>query len=381
MFGSFGVLMPAVEVRLGVNRDLSSLGMPCVLLGMALMSPVAGALASKISLRLLMLTGAMMNLVTYLILAQSHSIGLNLLAYGFLAGPGQALGAIILPSMLVTRWYNVNRGRALGLITMPIVPVVLPLLTSVVLRHFDLWVAYYMLAALVALVIVPMLLVIDYPPGAIRADIKDRRIHDAAAPAAPAMSVGNFLASGRFWALSLAAAAVVSTSIVFSAHLVSIARSWGIEPTRSAGLLSIASLAGMAGSVGFGWLADHLGGARTLALLCLNSALLWLIMVFQPPFLVLAAIVALMGLHGAALIPTFGVALSQQFGRSGFGRGLGVFYLMSLPFNLMAVPIAAHVYVRTGSYLDALIGIVAFLLLATVLASTITRPSLSAAAL
>jgi MFS family permease len=372
LFGSFGVLVPAVEAKMGVNRDLSSVGLPCVLLGLALTAPIAGALANRFSIRLLMLTGALMNLAGYAILAISPSIILNLFVYALLLGPGQALAAIVMPSTLVTRWYNVNRGRALGVVHMPIVPGAMPLLVNAALRNFGLSATYWLLAAVIAVSLVPMLFAIDFPPGSARAGDKGVPHGEEANQG---ISVRGLLGSTRFWALSVAAASVICTSTVLSAHLVPMARGWGIDATRSAGLLGVAALTGMAGALSFGWLSDRLGGARTLALLCLDSAILWALMLFEPPVPVLLSIVALMGLHGAAIMPTLGMSLSQHFGRASFGRAFGIAYLVALPFNLLAVPAAAHVYVRTGSYSDALIGMIGFLIIAAVLAAMVPRPT------
>lgn len=372
MFGSFGVLVPAVEAKLGVNRDLSSLGLPCVLLGLAVMSPIAGILASRISIRLLMLGGALMALAGYVLLAWSPSILLNLVVYALLLGPSQALSAIVLPSTLITRWYRVNRGRALGLVSMPIAPTVVPLAVTLALRHFGLSTTYCLLAAVTALLLVPLLFVIDFPPGSAHPEGEQAV---SAATASQGISVRGLLSSGGFWMLSVAAAAVISTGTALAAHMVPMTRDWGIDPTKSASLVSFASLAGMAGAVSFGWLADRLGGSKTLALLCLDSAILWALVSFHPPFVILATIVALLGLHGGGVIATFGMALSQQFGAASFGRAFGLGYLVSLPFNVLAVAGAAHIYVRTGSYVDALIGMSGFLLCAAVLAAFVRRPA------
>ena len=52
IFSSYGVLIAANETRMGITRDLSSLGIPLVLLSVALTAPVFGVLVTKVSIRL-----------------------------------------------------------------------------------------------------------------------------------------------------------------------------------------------------------------------------------------------------------------------------------------------------------------------------------------
>ena len=67
MYGTFSVLLEAVETRLHVARDASSLGMALAILGIALTSPLAGWLAAKTSLRTLMMVGQTMQVIAYTI--------------------------------------------------------------------------------------------------------------------------------------------------------------------------------------------------------------------------------------------------------------------------------------------------------------------------
>src|ERR1700722_12032195 len=69
IFGSYGVLLLAVEARTHLTRDLSSLGISLVLAVIALMAPVFGVLVGKFSLRLLMMLGALMMTAGFIILA------------------------------------------------------------------------------------------------------------------------------------------------------------------------------------------------------------------------------------------------------------------------------------------------------------------------
>src|SRR5262249_25325734 len=162
-----------------------------------------------------------------------------------------------------------------------------------------------------------------------------------------------------------------AAAIVMGAHLVPMVADWGVSLTQGATLMSVSSLVGMSGTLIFGWLGDRLGGARTLALVCLNLAILWTILLIQPSYAVLMVVTSLLGLPGAAVVAAFGLALSERFGQATFGRAFGLTYFLSLPFNALGPYVAAQIYVGTHSYAGAIWGLVVFLATAAVLAMTV----------
>jgi predicted MFS family arabinose efflux permease len=362
IFGSYGVLLVAVEATMHMSRDLSSLGISLVLAVIALTAPLFGVLVGKISIRLLMIAGALMMTAGFLILAVGGSAYTFLLVYALLFGPAMSLNSTMVPLTLVTRWYNVNRGRALGIVTMPLLAAGMAPGIALLLRHYGLSTTYFLLAGLSVALVLAALFVIDYPPTG-----KDPKGENLAVETAadPGMSVVQLLRTARFWTLSSAFAAVTTAATVLAAHVVPLAMGWGIDAIRAATLLSFSSIGGMIGSALLGWVADRLGGALTLAILCVSGAMLWVLMLLQPPYVAAALLVGLMGFMGAPIVAVQSMAFSQLLGRASFGRALGLCYLVDLPFLVLGVPAAAHVYVRTGSYAGAIIGLAAFLLLGT----------------
>jgi MFS family permease len=372
LWGSFSVLFGAVETRLGVGRELSTLAVPVVNLATAACASIVGVLATRHSLRLLMLVGTILSVAGFSVLALTASYPLYLIAFGLFLGPGMAVGAI-LPATLVTRWYVVNRGRALGIVCAPSVIVLVPLVSTWMLQSHGLPATYAMLAALSAVSVIANLFIVDRPPESSSASTASDA-HGAHNPAAVgAVTMAQLLRSPRFWALTLAFIASITGSIVITSHMVPMVRSWGLSATLAATLLSIQSFAGIAGTVLFGWVADRLGGALALAILVFDAALLWTLLLLHPPFAATAVIVGLIGVHGAGVIPVLSVALSEGFGRENFSRAYGLVNLINLPFSVVSVPAAAMVYARTGSYVGAIVGQVAFLALGSLLVLSARR--------
>lgn len=373
IWGTFSVLLGAVEARLGVGRELSTLAVPVLTLASALLAVAVGALATRHSLRLVMIVGAALSTAGFALLALTASYPLYLAAFGLLLGPGMAVG-VILPATLVTRWYAVNRGRALGLVTTPVIIAVMPPVAIWMLQHHGLPATYGMLVALSAVNLVANFFIVDRPPGqeAATAPADGHGAHGAPATAG-AMTMAQLLRTPRFWALSLAFMASAAGSIVLTSHMVPMAQSWGIAAALAATLLSVQSLVGIAGTIVFGWITDRLGGALTLAILVFDSAVLWLLLLLHLPFAATVVIIGLIGLHGAGAVPVMSVALSEAFGRESFSRAYGLVNLVNLPISVLCVPAAALVYTRTGSYAGAIVGQAGFFVLTSILVLTAWR--------
>jgi cyanate permease len=368
IFGSFSVILSAIEARLGVGRELSTMAIPALTLANALLAAVVGALATRRSLRLVMLVGAALGVAGFLLLALTASYPLYIAAFGLLLGPAMAAAAVLSPT-LVTRWYVVNGGRMLGLVTMPILIALMPLVVTWMLQGHGLTAAYLMLAGFATVILAANFFIVDRPPGAQASG--QPAAAGAHGPAAPAgeggMTTPQLLRSPAFWMIAVAFMASAATSIALTTHMVPMAGTWGFSATLAATLVSIQALAGIPGTLIFGWIADRLGGARALFLVVFDAALLVLLLLLELPFPVKAAIIALIGVHGAAALPVVPIALSERFGRENFSRAYGLMNLVNLPVSVICVPAASLVYTRTGSYAGAIVGVAAFLLLAAAL--------------
>jgi predicted MFS family arabinose efflux permease len=354
VFGSFSVLLAAVEARLHISRQLSTLAIPAMTLAAAICGPFVGVLPSRHSLRLIMLVGAVLGVCGFVLLANTASYPLYLVAFGLLLGPAMSIGTI-LPSALVTRWFVVNRGKALGIVCASLVVPAIPLLATWSLKTYGLAATYAMLAVLASLSVFVNFFIVDRPPADETAIIP--ALPEQGAPSAgEGASIIQLLKIPRFWARTLAFSVSASATVMLITHIVPMGKSWGFSDAQSATLLAIQSVAGIIGPFLCGWLADRLGGVRSLILLMVDDAVLWVLLSMHFGFASTALLLFLFGIHSAGSIPIYGIALSEGFGRENFARCFGLANLINLPFSVLAVPAAALVYAKTGSYVGALLG-------------------------
>lgn len=365
VMGSFGLMLASVEQRLGVSAEQAAAGIPLVLVGSSVLAPFVGVLIARVSLRLLLLVGALLTVAGYLTLAWTNSYALYLMAYGLCFGPALSLAGSIGPATLVTRWFNRNRGLALGIVHLPVVIAVVPWTLERALSVTSAGTIYLVIGLLCAALMLPLvLLAIDHPPGRVESVAPgphENRTADGS------LSMAQLVARPRFWAISLAAVASMASSVLLGSLLVPMGLSWGFTRPEAALLQSIMSLVGIAGSVLFGWIADRIGGGRALALIGFDCAVLWAILLQHPPFWLAALVIGLIGMHGAGAIPTLGRGLSDAFGQASYSRGFGLNTLIGLPFIAFAVVGSARVHSLTRSYDGAILAMAGFFVLAAIL--------------
>ena len=166
IFGSPGVLLKPMAERLGASIEMVSAGSLAVIVSSAVFAPMAGALATKVSLRTLLVLAALLLSSAWLVLAFTHSYTGYLAAYLLLLGPAMAIGSSVLPLTLVARWFSQHRGMAIGIVHLPIIVAAMPLAAAWTIGHFGLQSTFFALAALPLVVLLPAsLFIIDRPPG------------------------------------------------------------------------------------------------------------------------------------------------------------------------------------------------------------------------
>ncbi|WP_340314525.1 MFS transporter [Rhizorhabdus argentea] len=107
----------------------------------------------------------------------------------------------------------------------------------------------------------------------------------------------------------------------------------------------------MIGAPAFGWIADRIGARLALALLCFASIPPWLALIVAGGSLpVLLLIAVLIGACCNAVLPLFGLAMSEWLGEPNLGLGMGLCYLLQIPFVFGAGPFAGALFDYYGSY-------------------------------
>jgi MFS family permease len=367
-FGVYGTLITSFERTYGVNRSISTLGISLVLLAFALVGSVAGSVLHRISIKMAMITGACLSAAGYGLVSSATSMTSVLLCYGLLIGPGAALLGGMLPSALISNWFETGRGRALGIVNMPVLVAVAPLVSAWILEQWGLSTVFVVLATLMLCLIPILFLIVDHPEkkGLLPVGSNKSDFGSVKQLKSEPLGYGMLVRRPIYWAIVLLGCVMAAGGTVMSIHIVPMAAALGTDPGRAALLLASIGGLGILGSPLFGMITDRFGGVAALSLNATLQAVLWSVMLVQPTFPVMLLVSCGLGLTAGGMIASLSSTFSEYFGTANFGRAYGLFAFCSLPFIVGAPVLAGYLFSAQGSYQSPFGGqIVAFILVAT----------------
>lgn len=348
-FAAYGALVEAIERAFNTSRALASMGLSMLTLALGLLAPFVGGLTRRLSIRILIITGLILNGGGFLLLTQVHDITLFLAIYGLVIGPGFALAGVVTCTAIISNWFSTGRGRALGIINIPLGNAMLPLAAAALMTRFGLPGALAGNGVLLLALIPLAFFLIDTPQNAGQLPLGG--VEGPTTEEEHPLSASQILRSPRFAVLTLGIALLSAAGLAMVAHLVPLAIDRGVALAPASLLLSAFGLAGLVGAPLFGWLSDRIGAGHSLAALAILWIPCWLALIFagsdMPVLLVLAFLI---GLFSNGILTLFGVLAGEWLGPANVGLGMGLCYFFKIPFLFAAAPLAGAMFDRFGSY-------------------------------
>ena len=360
----------------GVGRGRVMIVFVTMQVVMGLLSPLAGRAVDRLSIRGLIVAGALCLAAGLALAGRAATVWhLNLL-YGTLIVAGMLLAGPLAGQTLAARWFTRRRGIALGVVTVGtsiggfLVP---PMVTAL---HADMgWrAANDVLALFVVLAIVPpvWLLVRNAPAKTHR--IEEDTLRDLPQPGpVPSTTTLSILKQRIFWLTAMAFTPMACAFGGAQQNLAPFAKDLDIDAQAASYLVSVMALVMIGAKLFFGAMADRwdLRLLFCIALGGLGIALAAMLLPLNYPALLLVC--GLLGFVAGGFLPLLGALVSQNFDIRAFGRVMG----MIGPFTTLAAVgpwIAGQVRDATGSYDIAWIGL-GLLLIPSALAVAMMRPS------
>ena len=325
---ALGVFLPPLEAAEGWTRTQVATASMFAFLAMGVAGFGWGALSDRWGTRSVVLAGGAIQGLGLVLAGKAGSVLELQLAFGVLGGIGA--GAYMAPlTASASRWFERNRGLAVALVTAGMgmgTMVTAPLATWLIAAHG--WrMAFTVLGLMVWAVVLPMALLLRAPPAVA-----------ASGPGGGGMTAGEALRSPALLAVAFTyfCCCAAHSGPIF--HMVSYAVDCGIAPMTAATLLGAQGLAGVAGRIGGGMVADRLGEKPTIlmALLLQASAIAAYVMISAPTqFLVLGMV---FGLSYGAVMPLYAVLVRNWFGPAVMGTAFGA-VSMAATFGMATGPV------------------------------------------
>jgi MFS family permease len=349
------VVLPAVQAEFGVDRASASLPYTAALVGVALGNIVIGRAIDKIGYWIPALVSSLALGAGFLLASQAQSNLQFTLSHGLLIGPGSAciFGPLIAD---ISHWFQRRRGVAVAVVAAgnyfagAVWPAFMPMAIEAQGWRF----AYAGIGMICLVTMVPLVLALRRP-----------------APREAFTGLGN---ARQAQPISLSPRAIQALLIIAGlsccvamsmpqVHVVAYCMDLGYGVARGSEMLALMMAAGIVSRIGSGFIADRIGGIRTVLL---GSVLQCLALFLYIPFDGLASlyVVSLVfGLSQGGIVPSYAVVIREYLPASEAGQRVGLVITATVLGMAIGGWMSGWIYDLTGSYTAAFLNGIAWNLL------------------
>ena len=340
---SFMVALPAIQADFGIGRGEASLPFTLAMIGFACGGVLMGRLADRFGIAVPLAIGTACLALGYLAVGLSSTLWQVALAHGLLIGVG--CSASFGPLMAdISHWFVRRRGIAVavaasgnylaGTIWPPVV------------QHFiaaDGWRATH--------TGIGLFLVVAMMPLVFLLRKKIEHQHDSATVvAARRQAEAPFSPLTLQVLLCIAGVCCCVAMSMPQVHIVAYCGDLGYGVARGAEMLSLMLGFGIVSRVASGFIADRIGGVRTLLLgSVLQGVALFMYLWFDGLFS-LYVISALFGLFQGGIVPSYAIIVREYFSPKEAGTRVGLVLMATLLGMALGGWMSGAIFDLTGSY-------------------------------
>jgi MFS family permease len=344
------VVLPAVQAEFGVARGSASLPYTATMLGFALGGILMGRLADRFGIVVPLVLSSISLSLGYVLTGYAPGLAQFALIQGVVIG---MLGSSVTFAPLVadvSHWFTRRRGIAVSICASGnyLAGTVWP----PVLQHFSAtrgWRPTMVgVGAFCAMTMLPLTLALRR-----RAPVAHGPISP---PAAASASRRATVSPGRLQAVLMVAGLGCCVAMSMpQVHIVAYASDLGLGVAHGARMLSLMLGLGVVSRLASGWIADRIGGVRTLLL---GSVLQCLTLVLFLPFDGLASLYvvsALFGLAQGGVVPSYAIIVRESFAPREAGARIGAVVMATIVGMALGGWMSGAIFDLTGSYHTAFV--------------------------
>jgi MFS family permease len=383
---TFSVFINPLQTDLGWSRTGINAAFTIFLFSTALTAPFAGRLVEGFGARKVISTGSIVTIAGLVLLSRMNSIWHLYIGY-LVVGIGIAATGPVTLSYIVSHWFRIRRGMAIGIMSMgmSLSGILFPPLIAILVISYLGWREAYLTMAIINLgVVIPLSIFVIrtkpadlglYPDGIKEALEMDNEINKPS-PASEGIPLKSALFTAAFW--------LIAISLLFNhTHLgvyLSVfphLRDMGFPVDIAASTISITSAMALVGMFLFGWLCDRIKAKYASAIgLFLIALAIVMFMSFTPhsPVWWVWLYSIVMGFGIGSWLPTMSILTSTTFGLASYGSVFGIMSFFQNSGGGIGPLIAGYVYDTTHSYNWAAVIIFSMVVIAIPLVLAVRKP-------
>ena len=345
------VILPAVQAEFAIDRADASLPYTLTMIGFGLGNVLIGRYVDRLGIVIPAIMASLAMGLGFAGAAFAPNVWIFALLQGLFIGAGMAatFGPLIAD---VSHWFRRRRGVAVAACACGnyIGGTIWPLVVTWLMETYDWRTAYIVVGVVVVSTMVPLAFVLRRPPP------KEDPAATAAALAKSGRSGGagpraiDLSPRALMILLSIAGIACCVAMSMPQVHIVAYCFDLGYGAARGAEMLSLMLAGGAVTRIVSGFLADYIGGVRTLLI---GSVLQGIALFFYLPFdglMSLYAISLMFGLAQGGIVPSYAIIVREYMPAKIAAERVGFLIMMTIVGMAFGGWSSGWIYDMTGSY-------------------------------
>lgn len=329
---------------------------------------IAGSFVDRVGPRRLMIVGILLA-GTALVGLGSISTLTGFYVFYLFNALGNVLGGPLPNQVLLSRWFNAARGRAMGFAYLGIGlgGALVPLIAFQLSQSFGWHTALKALGLLIVIVALPLALVVkESPPGS--ADAAPRASRPPLAP------IRDVLRQPAFYLLMIGSMCSIAAVGGANQHLkLYLSLDHAYTQKAAAGVASLTLFASLAGRLAMGWLADRWPKKVVMLLIytLVAASIPILLYASTPGAVTLFAIVFGIGLGGEYMV--IPLMAAELFGTRVLGRAMGIILAADGVAEATAPVLVGRLHDTSGSYVPGFSTLIGFAIVGAIAIALLPR--------
>lgn len=341
------LVLPQVQEDFGIDRGDASLAYSATMIGFALGNFLIGRFVDRFGIYLALVLAALAQGLGFALVALTDNFTILVVLQASLIGIATAVsfGPLIAD---VSHWFHRRRGVAIAAIASGnyLAGTVWPLVLNDVLSQQGWRVAYFVIAAVMIAVMVPLSF-----------GLRRRPPHQTGSDTIPNSITRNIDLSPRTMTILLGIAGVgcCMAMAMPQVHIVALCADLGYGVAVGAQMLSLMLAGGIVSRIISGMIADYIGGVKTLLI---GSVLQCLALFLYIPFdgLVSLYVVSLIfGLSQGGIVPSYAIIVREYLPAKEAGSRVGLVIMATVFGMALGGWLSGWIFDQTGSYQAAFI--------------------------
>ncbi len=349
---TFTVYVKPISSDMGWSRGQFSFGLTLASLAMGIMAPLVGRLIDRAGARIVMTFGALTIGLCTIALSKANALWLFYLLY-MISGAGQAGTTLIPISLVISNWFTLKRGKALGIVmtgtglgAMVMVPV-----TSWIVVNWG-WRTSYFIMGWIILSMAPVCFFLVKTSPSDMGLKPDGGMIDQAAPPVKlkGLPASAALKTGSFWLISAMMFILGLVGMGMGLHLMPYLTDIGHSEITAGILISIISAMTVLGKISMGIFADRWGIRKVIILACTVIITGILILMHAEALLIAVIFAVFYGYAIGAPLMINPTLTADCFGLAFFGAIFGILSLFNILGAGIGAWLAGAIFDTAGSY-------------------------------